>query len=123
MTPAEAEALAPMLLVWIELEQAIVDLGGACGCDPKMPAVAMVRAAVGRIAHLERVLAVERGDQTQAPAGWMWRATAGYWTKTGCGTVNRVPAGWCAFPDSSDALERPTALELMAALDAMVSDG
>ena len=75
-------------------------------------------AALARVARLERVLAVERGDASQAPSGWrrehpgtewnhgdahVWRLTTGRWRWVRPGAPN--DADRCRFDFALEAME------------------
>ena len=74
--------------------------------------------------RLARILAVERGDESQAPSGWKLDYARGVWRhgrRSSCGKVHCVGSAWTFFPDLLEqpalAYDAPTALEAMEAAD------
>jgi hypothetical protein len=71
-------------------------------------------AALARVARLERVLAVERGDESAAPPNW-WRRNPGHWSGGSAKHVVRGTDGlWWWGPDDP----KMCPLEAMEAADA-----
>lgn len=81
-------------------------------------------AALARVARLERVLAVERGDASQAPSGWAPTSAGTGWRNRDDGYVHLVsPGRWAVARVQGravigDGKTYDTALEAMEAADA-----
>ena len=74
-------------------------------------------AALARVARLERVLAVERGDASQAPPNW-WRRNPGHWSGGSAKHAVRDADGlWWWGPDDP----KTCPLDAMEAADAATS--
>jgi hypothetical protein len=84
-------------------------------------------AALARVARLERVLAVERGDASQAPSGWAPTSAGTGWRNRDDGYVHLVsPGRWAVARVQGravigDGKTYDTALEAMEAADAATS--
>ena len=75
-------------------------------------------AALARVARLERVLAVERGDASRAPAGWVGTPAGIGWDR-GEARVWRLTVGrWRWRIGYGEIRDAATALEAMEAADA-----
>lgn len=75
-------------------------------------------AALARVARLERVLAVERGDASQAPSGWVGTPAGIGWDR-GKACVWRLTVGrWRWRIGFGEVHDAETALEAMEAADA-----
>jgi hypothetical protein len=81
-------------------------------------------AALARVARLERVLAVERGDASQAPSGWAPTSAGTGWRNRDDGYVHLVsPGRWAVARVQGravigDGKTYDTALQAMEAADA-----
>lgn len=76
--------------------------------------------AEDRIARLERVLAVEQGDESQAPEGWRPQTVIGTeWAHEGRSLLVMRGFRWCWYDDKDDDKRgiASTALEAMEAAD------